>query len=105
MAAINLSSFAACLAGAGLKVPRTSQIMYCISPETGAPYVLYNKDQQDIIGERSAPWLNATHHPHNTETTQLLSNQQQTNTITTPAQQITVGNQVRSLILKRLLFS
>lgn len=42
--AINFSaSFAACLA-AGLKVPR--QIMYCISQDTGAPYVLY-KDSQD----------------------------------------------------------
>lgn len=46
--AINFSaSFAACLA-AGLKVPR--QIMYCISQDTGAPYVLY-KDSQDA-GER-----------------------------------------------------
>ncbi|KAK4872654.1 hypothetical protein RN001_014683 [Aquatica leii] len=42
--AINFSaSFAACLA-AGLKVPR--QIMYCISQDTGAPYVLY-KDGMD----------------------------------------------------------
>lgn len=42
--AINFSaSFAACLA-AGLKVPR--QIMYCISQDTGAPYVLY-KDSQE----------------------------------------------------------
>ncbi|XP_060519703.1 zinc finger protein 768 [Cylas formicarius] len=42
--AINFSaSFAACLA-AGLKVPR--QIMYCISQDTAAPYVLY-KDGMD----------------------------------------------------------
>lgn len=48
--AINFSaSFAACLA-AGLKVPR--QIMYCISQDTGAPYVLY-KDSQEAA-ERSA---------------------------------------------------
>lgn len=48
--AINFSaSFAACLA-AGLKVPR--QIMYCISQDTGAPYVLY-KDSQDAA-ERGA---------------------------------------------------
>lgn len=47
--AINFSaSFAACLA-AGLKVPR--QIMYCISQDTGAPYVLY-KDSQEAA-ERS----------------------------------------------------
>lgn len=48
--AINFSaSFAACLA-AGLKVPR--QIMYCISQDTGAPYVLY-KDSQEAA-ERGA---------------------------------------------------
>lgn len=48
--AINFSaSFAACLA-ARLKVP--SQIMYCISQDTGAPYVLY-KDSQEAA-ERSA---------------------------------------------------
>lgn len=48
--AINFSaSFAACLA-AGLKVPR--QIMYCISQDTGAPYVLY-KDTQEAA-ERGA---------------------------------------------------
>lgn len=48
--AINFSaSFAACLA-AGLKVPR--QIMYCISQDTGAPYVLY-KDSQEAA-ERTA---------------------------------------------------
>lgn len=47
--AINFSaSFAACLA-AGLKVPR--QIMYCISQDTGAPYVLY-KDSQDAAVDR-----------------------------------------------------
>ncbi|KAL5291851.1 jim family protein [Megaselia abdita] len=46
--ALNFSaSFAACLA-AGLKVPR--QIMYCISQDTGAPYVLY-KDTPDT-GDR-----------------------------------------------------
>ncbi|XP_072154049.1 uncharacterized protein jim isoform X4 [Bemisia tabaci] len=40
--ALNFSaSFAACIA-AGLKVPR--QFMYCIAQDTGAPYVLYNKD-------------------------------------------------------------
>jgi hypothetical protein len=49
--AINFSaSFAACLA-AGLKVPR--QIMYCISQDTGAPYVLY-KDSQEAAAERTA---------------------------------------------------
>lgn len=53
--ALNFSaSFAACLA-AGLKVPR--QIMYCISQDTGAPYVLY-KDSQDaaaaVATERGA---------------------------------------------------
>lgn len=50
--AINFSaSFAACLA-AGLKVPR--QIMYCISQDTGAPYVLY-KDSPDSAAERGVP--------------------------------------------------
>lgn len=44
--AINFSaSFAACLA-AGLKVPR--QFMYCISQDTGQPYVLY-KDSQEVV--------------------------------------------------------
>lgn len=48
--AINFSaSFAACLA-ARLKVP--SQIMYCISQDTGAPYVLY-KDSQETASERT----------------------------------------------------
>lgn len=47
--AINFSaSFAACIA-AGLKVPR--QIMYCITQDTGQPYVLY-KDSQEA--ERNA---------------------------------------------------
>lgn len=50
--AINFSaSFAACLA-AGLKVPR--QIMYCISQDTGAPYVLY-KDSQDAVERGGLP--------------------------------------------------
>ncbi|XP_055378519.1 zinc finger protein 37 isoform X2 [Condylostylus longicornis] len=54
--AINFSaSFAACLA-AGLKVPR--QIMYCISQDTGAPYVLY-KDSQEAA-ERNAAALGGT---------------------------------------------
>ena len=57
--AINFSaSFAACIA-AGLKVPR--QIMYCITQDTGQPYVLY-KDSQDAernaaaIGGSAAQW-------------------------------------------------
>lgn len=53
--AINFSaSFAACIA-AGLKVPR--QIMYCITQDTGQPYVLY-KDSQDA--ERNAAALGGT---------------------------------------------
>ncbi|XP_018575198.1 zinc finger protein GLI4 [Anoplophora glabripennis] len=50
--AINFSaSFAACLA-AGLKVPR--QIMYCISQDTAAPYVLY-KDGMDRAQSQWGP--------------------------------------------------
>jgi len=53
--AINFSaSFAACIA-AGLKVPR--QIMYCITQDTGQPYVLY-KDSQDA--ERNAAAIGGT---------------------------------------------
>ena len=53
--AINFSaSFAACIA-AGLKVPR--QIMYCITQDTGQPYVLY-KDSQEA--ERNAAALGGT---------------------------------------------
>ncbi|XP_055903023.1 zinc finger protein 629 isoform X3 [Eupeodes corollae] len=54
--AINFpASFAACIA-AGLKVPR--QIMYCISQDTGQPYVLY-KDSQEAA-ERNAAALGGT---------------------------------------------
>lgn len=53
--AINFSaSFAACIA-AGLKVPR--QIMYCITQDTGQPYVLY-KDSQEA--ERNAAAIGGT---------------------------------------------
>lgn len=53
--AINFSaSFAACIA-AGLKVPR--QIMYCITQDTGQPYVLY-KDSQEA--ERNAAAISGT---------------------------------------------
>lgn len=53
--AINFSaSFAACIA-AGLKVPR--QIMYCITQDTGQPYVLY-KDSQEA--ERNAAAIGST---------------------------------------------
>jgi hypothetical protein len=61
--AINFSaSFAACLA-AGLKVPR--QIMYCISQDTGAPYVLY-KDPPDGANGTVAQW-NPEAYPNQTQ--------------------------------------
>jgi hypothetical protein len=69
--AINFSaSFAACLA-AGLKVPR--QIMYCISQDTGAPYVLY-KDPPDGANGTVAQW-NPETYPNQTQTQQAQNPQ------------------------------
>ncbi|XP_045464954.1 zinc finger protein 250-like isoform X1 [Harmonia axyridis] len=64
--AINFSaSFAACLA-AGLKVPR--QIMYCISQDTAAPYVLYKDGMDRTQGQWSIqdPYPTAQPQPQNT---------------------------------------
>ncbi|XP_037934316.1 endothelial zinc finger protein induced by tumor necrosis factor alpha isoform X11 [Teleopsis dalmanni] len=71
--AINFSaSFAACIA-AGLKVPR--QIMYCITQDTGQPYVLY-KDSQDA--ERNAAALGGTAAQWGTEMYPGIQQQAQT---------------------------
>lgn len=88
--AINFSaSFAACIA-AGLKVPR--QIMYCITQDTGQPYVLY-KDSQEA--ERNAAALGGTPTQWGTEMypgiqqqaqTHLSAQQQSQNAITANGQ-------------------
>lgn len=78
--AINFSaSFAACIA-AGLKVPR--QIMYCITQDTGQPYVLY-KDSQDAernpgaIGATPAQWGSEMYPNIQQQAQQHLTAQQQ----------------------------
>lgn len=80
--AINFSaSFAACIA-AGLKVPR--QIMYCITQDTGQPYVLY-KDSQDAernaaaIGGSAAQWSTDMYPGIQQQAQTHLSAQQQQN--------------------------
>lgn len=80
--AINFSaSLAACLA-AGLKVPR--QIMYCISQDTGAPYVLY-KDSQDTVergGTIGDHWGSVDVYPNLQQNTQTQITAQNTAQIT-----------------------
>ncbi|XP_032309557.1 zinc finger protein 768 isoform X3 [Drosophila ananassae] len=94
--AINFSaSFAACIA-AGLKVPR--QIMYCITQDTGQPYVLY-KDSQDAernpgaIGASPAQWgsemypnIQQQAQQHLTAQQQQQQQQQQQNAVQAAAQ-------------------